>query len=810
MTLDSLQKLDSNIPDSEAELGFFRAGFRKVSKGANGMARAHAASACVQSDSIKGLAQSIAKPAYHRLLLAEPALRRAVPTLIIAFLITICLGACVQVIDQNRQKRAAIKRDLAAVADLLAERLDRIASVRQDRATSFERLQLLLPGLIPSWAIATGRHVIVTGMDQRILARVPIESGIGDTNRILDVISAALPLGAPGQTAGVSDITLPNGDEALAVRHIVKSLPGQVIIIQEKVNSIWRSDAALSVTLSATTGFVVLILGFAFHWQSTRAREGDLINDAVRGRIDTALNRGRCGLWDWDLSRGRIFWSQSMFTMLGLENRSDLLTFGEVNALVKSDDIDLFEIADQLISSKINYIDQTFRMQHTGGHWIWLRVRCELSHGAADTGLHLIGIAVDITEQKSLAEKTVEADLRLRDAIETIPEAFVLWDAGDRLVLCNSHFQRLHKLPDSAVIPGTSYETVIEVGSMPEVRTRLHEVANQAPGARTFEAQLDGGSWLHISERRTKDGGYVSVGTDITRIKEHEQKLVENDLRLRATVIDLKRSQAALERQTIELADLAEKYSREKNRAEEANQTKSKFLANMSHELRTPLNAIIGFSEIMESGMFGSLGSEKYQEYCHDILTSGHYLLEVINDILDMSKIEAGRMKLDMELLDLSTTLAESLRVVSGRADDKMLELDADIDGPISVVADRRATKQIIVNLLSNAVKFTPDGGKVIVRSRLVEDSIVLLIADTGIGIAPQSLQRLGRPFEQVESQLTKTYHGSGLGLAIARSLTNLHGGSMRLRSKLGSGTVVRVSLPRDARKAKEKMPAAA
>src|SRR3984957_7489252 len=772
------------------------------------MARAHAASGCVQSDSIKGLAQSIAKPAYHRLLLAEPALRRAVPTLIIAFLITICLGAFVQVIDQTRQKRAATKRDLTAVADLLAERLDRIASSRQDPAASFERLQLLLPGLIPSWAIAAGRHVIVTGIDQRILARVPIESAIGDSTNILDIINAVVPPSPSGQPSGVVDITLPNGDGALAVRHAVRSLPGQVIVIQEKTESIWRSDAALSVTLSATTGFVVLILGFAFHWQSTRAREGDLINDAVRGRIDTALNRGRCGLWDWDLSRGRIFWSQSMFTMLGLDTRSDLLTFGEVNALVKSDDIDLFDIADQLISSKINHIDQTFRMQHTDGHWIWLRVRCELSQGDADAGLHLIGIAVDITEQKSLAEKTIEADLRLRDAIETIPEAFVLWDAEDRLVLCNSHFQRLHKLPDSAVAPGTSYETVIEVGSMPEVRSRLHESATPAPGARTFEAQLDDGNWLHISERRTKDGGYVSVGTDITRIKEHEQKLVDNDLRLRATVIDLKRSQIALEQQALELADLAEKYSEEKNRAEEANQAKSKFLANMSHELRTPLNAIIGFSEIMGSGMFGTLGSEKYQEYCHDILTSGHYLLEVINDILDMSKIEAGRMQFDMEPLDLSKTLAESMRVVSGRAEDKNLALDTDIEGTLSVVADRRAIKQILVNLLSNAVKFTPDGGKVVVRSRLRSDSIVLTIADTGIGIAPQSLLRLGRPFEQVESQPTKTYHGSGLGLAIARSLTNLHGGSMRLRSKLGTGTVVCVSLPRDARLARDKMEA--
>jgi two-component system cell cycle sensor histidine kinase PleC len=765
------------------------------------MARAHAASACVQSDSIKGLAQSIAKPAYHRLLTAEPTLRRAVPTLIIAFLITICFGALVQVVDQARQTRAATKRDLSALADVLAERLDRAAAVRQDHADFNDHLQTVLPGLIPSWGVAAGRNVIVAGADQRILARIPVDGRLGDANHILEVISAAQPLVTFGQQVEVADITLPGGDGALATQRIIKSLPGQVVVIQENTDSLWRSDAALSVTLSATTGFVVLILGFAFHWQSTRAREGDLINDAVRARIDTALNRGRCGLWDWDLSRGRIFWSQSMFTMLGLENRSDLLTFGEVNALVKSDDINLFEIADQLISSKLDHIDQTFRMQHTNGHWIWLRVRCELSQGTGDAGIHLIGIAVDITEQKSLAEKTVEADLRLRDAIETIPEAFVLWDADNRLVLCNSHFQRLHKLPDSAVTPGTSYETIVEVGRMPEARNRLTDTRSLAPGARTFEAQLDDGSWLHISERRTKDGGYVSVGTDITRIKEHEQKLVDNDLRLRATVIDLKLSQTTLEQQALELVDLAQKYSDEKNRAEEANQTKSKFLANMSHELRTPLNAIIGFSEIMGSGMFGTLGSEKYQEYCQDILNSGHYLLEVINDILDMSKIEAGRMKLDMETLDLSKTLAESLRVVSGRAEDKHLVVDADIAANIPVVADRRAIKQILINLLSNAVKFTPERGKVVVRSRVLHDRIVLMIADTGIGIAPQSLARLGKPFEQVESQLTKTYPGSGLGLAIAKSLTNLHGGSMKLRSKLGAGTVVCVALPRNGRK---------
>ena len=759
------------------------------------MARAHAASACVQSDSIKGLAQSIAKPAYHRLLIAEPALRRAVPTLIIAFLITICLGAFVQVVDQNRQKRVSIKRDLAAVADLLAERLDRIASVRQDRLASIARLQSVLPGLIPAWAIAAGRHVIVTGADHRVLARVPIEAALGDTSRILDVISAAVPLTAPGLQAGVTDITLPNGSGALAIQHVVKSLPGQVIIIQENVDSLWRSDAALSVTLSATTGFVVLILGFAFHWQSTRAREGDLINDAVRGRIDTALNRGRCGLWDWDLSRGRIFWSQSMFTMLGLDTRSDLLTFGEVNALVKSDDIDLFAIADQLISSKINHIDQTFRMQHTDGHWIWLRVRCELSQGAGDAGLHLIGIAVDITEQKSLAERTVEADLRLRDAIETIPEAFVLWDAGDRLVLCNSHFQRLHKLPDSAVTPGTSYETVIEVGSMPEVRTRLHETHAHAPGARTFEAQLDDGSWLHISERRTKDGGYVSVGTDITRIKEHEQKLVDNDLRLRATVIDLKRSQTELERQALELADLAEKYSEEKNRAEEANQTKSKFLANMSHELRTPMNAILGYTELILDNIYGE-PTEKMRGVLTRVQSNGKHLLGLINDVLDLSKIEAGQLTLSLADYSVKDIVHNVFSSVESLAKNKKLALTIDLPPKLPAAhGDERRLSQVLLNLVGNSIKFT-DKGEVAIKAEAANGSFTLSVRDTGPGIAEADQRKIFEEFQQADSSTTKEKGGTGLGLAISKRIVEMHGGRLWVDSRLGHGSTFSFNVP--------------
>jgi two-component system cell cycle sensor histidine kinase PleC len=435
-------------------------------------------------------------------------------------------------------------------------------------------------------------------------------------------------------------------------------------------------------------------------------------------------------------------------------------------------------------------------MRHADGRWLWLRARCELARQEGETGLHLIGIAVDITEQKSMVERTVAADLRLRDAIETIPEAFVLWDADNRLVLCNSNFQELHHLPDEAVASGTSYETIVATGRKPLIRTAVANDGVELRGARTFEAQLEDGRWMHISERRTKDGGYVSVGTDITKIKQHEQKLVEGEKRQIATIVDLRKSRQTLELQTAELADLAEKYAEEKTRAEDANAAKSKFLANMSHELRTPLNAIIGFSEIMESAMFGPLGAEKYTEYSRDIRESGEYLLDVINDILDMSKIEAGGIRLAREAVALEPVLADCLRVVSTRAGEKHVALNAHVEPEINLHADRRAIKQIALNLLSNAVKFTPDGGAVTVRGRARGGIVTIAIEDNGIGIPKKALRKLGRPFEQVESQLTKRHQGSGLGLAIAKSLTEMHGGAMRIRSKLGTGTMVVVRLP--------------
>jgi two-component system, cell cycle sensor histidine kinase PleC len=759
------------------------------------MARAEIASASTRPDSIKGLAQSIARPAYRRLLNAEPALRRAVPALIVAFLLTVGIGAVIQAFAHRNQAVTDVADDIELVAEILSDRLDQAAG--DAKADVWVPVQRAMDRGLPRLANVSGRALLVTNTSGVIVATSPT-AGASIGQRLADVFGGTQLMTMFGARAGVQEIVLADGTAALATVRSLKAPLGQLAIVQpmNDVLARWRSDTALTITLFATTLFVLLILGFAFHWQARRASESDHIYDMVRSIIDTGLNRGRCGLWDWDLARGLVFWSNSMFDILGLEPQDTRLTFGYISGLVHPDDIKLYDLAAQLLEGQTTSIDRAFRMRHSRGDWVWLRARCELVRPTDDPGLHLIGIAVDITEQKNLLAKTEAADIRLRDAIETISEAFVVWDADNRLVMCNSKFQSLHSLPDESVVQGTEYDAVVAAGGKPVVRTQMTDGGRREPGGRTFEAQLDDGRWLHISERRTKDGGFVSVGTDITALKRHEERLLQSERQLKATIDDLRNSQATLEVQKSQLSELAEKYAEEKTRALEASQAKSEFLANMSHELRTPLNAIIGFSEIMESGMFGPLGAEKYLEYCRDIHESGQYLLDVINDILDMSKIEAGRIRLELEDTDLNRILADAMRIVTARAQEKKLALNTEITPDIRLRVDRRAVKQILLNLLSNAVKFTPEGGRITVRGHIADEAVMIAIEDTGIGIPADALKNLGRPFEQVESQFTKSHQGSGLGLAIAKSLVELHGGAMRIRSTLGVGTIVGVRLP--------------
>jgi two-component system cell cycle sensor histidine kinase PleC len=747
---------------------------------------------------IPGHARLLAHPAYQKLLAAEPILRRLIPILIVIFLAIVGLARLLELNQQKVERTDAARQTLALVVAAISGGLSHVADPSAQQTLSPMQARDALAAVLPEGATGEDRQIYVTDASGMIVAAAPPVAD-AEGRPLTAIIGEAQPLTTFGARAGVLEIVLADDESAFATVNSLAPPFGSVAVVQPTtaVYSEWRSSVSLDATVFIGTSSILLVILYGYFAQVRRAAEADGIYSSTEARSETALMRGRCGLWDWDLARGRLFWSRSMFELLGLEPRDALLGYGEVGRLLHPDDGDLLKLVEQMFSAGETAVDRMFRMRHADGRWVWLRARAELVESGSTTP-HLIGIAVDITEQMRLVERSKTADIRLRDAIETVSEAFVLWDSENRLVMYNSKYQQLHGIPDTALVPGTPYAEVIAAGRKPLVRSQVIDDGKPEDGARSFELQLEDGRWLQINERRTKDGGFVSVGTDITQLKRHEGRLIEGERRLMATIADLRQSRQKLEQQAQQMVELAEKYAEEKDRAEAANRTKSEFLANISHELRTPLNAVIGFSEIMESGMFGPLGSDKYVEYCRDIHQSGTYLLGVINDVLDMSRIEAGRMLLHPEELVLDDLVEESIRIVSTMAAAQQIEVSSEAGRDLHMRGDRRALTQIMLNLLSNAVKFTPAGGRIRVRARAVGNAITFSVADTGIGIPRDALNKLGRPFEQVSNQFTKNHRGSGLGLAIAGSQVSLHGGAMRIRSTEGRGTVVSVRLPAD------------
>jgi signal transduction histidine kinase len=235
---------------------------------------------------------------------------------------------------------------------------------------------------------------------------------------------------------------------------------------------------------------------------------------------------------------------------------------------------------------------------------------------------------------------------------------------------------------------------------------------------------------------------------------------------------------------------------RAKNKAEAASRAKSEFLANMSHELRTPLNAIIGFAEIIKKRTFGS-ASERYIEYSGDIYNSGTHLLGLINDILNLSKLEAGKLQLQEQEVDLELTVAACMLLIEDQARQADIQLTVTLDPEaMSIRADERRLRQILINLLSNAVKFTPEGGSVGVRSFRRNGGLAIAVSDTGIGMAPENIPKALAPFDQIERKVRRKQEGTGLGLPLAKQLTELHGGTLKIESEVDVGTTVTIMLP--------------
>ncbi|MGV1790929.1 PAS domain-containing protein [Rhizobium lusitanum] len=722
----------------------------------------------------------------------EHILKRIIPVLIVSFLMVVAASHFFGMVTEHSRMAASARRSTSLSIAAAAAAFSNDASLFQagDRGGAERKLASYLP----QDRLDTGAFVLLVQSSGRVFGSSAAGSAyIGML--VSDFFPEVSAIRNFGDQAGVIE-TMIGGEPYYAAISLIGD-KGDFILSaasMDQIDKLWRDELTLNVTLFAGISSILLVILYAYYTQVKRARDADEIFLESNLRVETALSRGRCGLWDFDFTSRKFFWSRSMYDMLGLPAADKPLAFTDAARLMHPDDNSLHMLARAVTRGNAGQVDQILRIRHAKGHYVWMRARAQVIR-AHSGRVHMIGIAMDVTEQHRLAQRYAEADQRLADAIECTSEAFVLWDKNDRLVMCNAHFQQAYGLPDNVLVPGTERAVVNAAAARPVIERRIVD-PGRISHSQTTEVQLADERWLQINERRTRDGGLVSVGTDITQLKRNQERLRESERRLMATINDLSASRQILERQKAELSTANTNYLAEKERAEAANRAKSEFLANMSHELRTPLNAILGFSEILHDQMFGPLGSARYNEYAKDIHDSGKHLLNVINDILDMSKIEAGHMKLSCERINLAPLIEECLRFTRIPAAQKNILVEQNICSDIKLNADRRAMKQIVLNLLSNAVKFTNDGGRIAVRTRKVEDAVMLVIADTGIGIPKSALGKIGQPFEQVQSQYAKSKGGSGLGLAISRSLTALHHGRMRIRSREGVGTVIAIRIP--------------
>ena len=760
------------------------------------MARENAANVSAYAGTLQGLARALTEPGHLRMAQYEPWLRRLVPILVAIFMAVLAVGAVVQCRDARQRAVADAIGDMEVVAALAADQLN-AALAHQPNLKIGDAIERVLPAR----ALAPGRQVIVSDLRGSIVAAFP---ALSNQRRLLaELLGPAQPLTIFADRAGVLRIDLADGTDVLAAVRQLNAPYGQLALIHPVTDLLadWRSASFRSGFLLLSTAFVLSVIALAYFWQTNRSVEVEAIHARVHGRIDTALNRGRCGLWDWDLARGRIYWSASMYAMLGMQARSEFMSFGEVNTLVHPRDGDLAKLAELVASSKTSTIDHVFRLRNTRDEWVWLRARAELVREGAGAELHLVGIAVDISDEKKLAERNATADVRLRDAIEAVSEAFVLWDADNRLVTCNSKFLALHELAPDNIRVGVSYAQLIANATPPLIQTQISLGESPKGGARSYEAQLGDGRWLQINERRTKDGGYVSVGTDITALKRHEEQLMDSERRLMATIADLRRSRQALETQAQQLAELAERHADKQAEAESANRAKSEFLANMSHELRTPLSAIIGYSEMLQEEIEDSGDPAGLANDMSKIEGNARHLLGLINDVLDLSKVESGKMEVYAEDFDADAVVREVASTVQALMEKKGNTLELRVTPDLGAMrSDVTKIKQVLLNLLSNAAKFTEAGTITLSAERGPGpdrwDWLTFQVSDTGIGMTEEQLAKLFQRFQQADASTTRKFGGTGLGLALTKAFSTMLGGDVEVESSPGRGSVFTVRLP--------------
>lgn len=480
-----------------------------------------------------------------------------------------------------------------------------------------------------------------------------------------------------------------------------------------------------------------------------------------------ALASLHAGIWDWNIQTGSLYVSPAFLELLGQDkDDSPPPTPETILRLFHPDDY-----AGHKARLRAHFQDPTqpyindHRYKMPDGRYKWFRAVGRSVIGEDGKTIRMVGMITDIYRERQVIEALRMSEARISTLLDNSPAPIYFKDKDLRFVMINRRCEEVYRVRAADVLGKTSEEVF-------QNRQGVNFVAHdreviQKRSLITHEEIVNGTTFLTtkfpIFDDEGKLIGIGGIETDIT------------------------------ERVTVEKA-----YRKARDDAEMANRSKSAFLANMSHELRTPLNSIIGFSDSLLAGTLGNIENPLHREYLAIIRTGGEHLLQLINDILDLSRIEAGKLQLDESTIDLVPVCNEVIRLTAEQAGSEGLYIDADLPKDLpKLYADERQLKQVLINLLSNAIKFTEPGGRVIISAKHLNDGrLEIRISDTGVGIDAENLKLVQQPFVQVADAMTRKHRGSGLGLAIVNSIILMHGGAFTLESQPGIGTSAIITMP--------------
>lgn len=480
-----------------------------------------------------------------------------------------------------------------------------------------------------------------------------------------------------------------------------------------------------------------------------------------------ALASHEVGIWDWNLDTGEIYISPAFRRLLGLEisERSRISTT-EIQDLYHPDDFEAHQQRlHEHLSDRTKTYESVHRFRHADGTYRWYRAVGHATDSTGDSPQRVIGMLTDIDDEKRMTEALRLSEARISTLLDNSPSSIYFKDSDLRLVIANRKYLEMYGLSPDTAFGQTSVELFGEDQGRPYLN-HDKEVLEKSMLVAREETMKDRDLLTLKFPIIDRDGALAGVGgieIDITERKEVERA-----------------------------------YKVARDDAETANRAKSAFLANMSHELRTPLNSVIGFSESLLTGTLGELENENHREYISIINSAGSYLLELINDILDLSRIESGHMTLDEDTFDIHSIITLAITFSQDRHANKVIDIHNMTPDDLPYVrADKRQLRQVIINLLTNSLKFTPSGGQIKISADVTDTGgFKISVEDNGMGISPEDLERVTQPFVQVADSMTRQHEGTGLGLAIVRSIAELHDADFSIESQVGVATKATFTLP--------------